>query len=184
MHTSAQANSDIISISVEINRLRLDYWLDHNVTPYETNNGWCDDFAQDVIEALNLPSDNLYCIGFLNLTNTGDDDWTDFYKESQACFDLSPTHNLNREDFIRALKDYADESHCWLVYQSKGVVRHFDAECPKGVLNPFMLPTFEKCIKAASMGLKGDELEQFYAKGKQSSELAFKDEYCLPKSEQ
>ena len=174
-----QAESDVSNITSEINRLKLDYWLTDQTTPWEINNGLCDAFAEDVKDSLELPYDALYVITFFNLTKTGDDDWTDFYPASKVCFDLSPTHGLTKAQFIEALKEYADETHAWAVYERHGVVRHFDAECPQGVANPFELPTYEKAILAYKQKLKGKELDAFYKMRKHVCESAFFQEYHI-----
>ena len=177
-----QAELDVRNITSEINRIKLDYWLTEEASPWEINNGLCDEFAEDVRGCLDIPNDSLYVITFFNLTNTGDDDWTDFYHESMACFDLAPTHGLTKAQFIEALKQYADETHAWLVYERHGVVRHFDAECPQGVANPFELPTYEKSILAYKQKLKGKELDAFYKMRKHACESAFFDEYHIRKA--
>ncbi len=157
-----QAKSDIANITTTIKTLRLKYWKEEGETPWDINNGLCDQFADELAEELGMHHDILCPIEFLNLTNTGDDDWTDFYAKSLSAFDLSPTHGFSKSNFIDALKKYADESHVWVVYNRHGIVRHFDAECPEGVTNPFNLPSFDIALRAAKSELDDDKINALF----------------------
>lgn len=52
----------------------VDFFKEYSVTPFEINNGYCEDFAMEILSGLNLKeSKDLFVIQFVNLTNTADD---------------------------------------------------------------------------------------------------------------
>lgn len=167
-------NRDISLISKSALSLRKKYWEENNITPWEINNGLCEDFAMQLKNELQFDSDTLYDTNLLSITNTGDEDWDAFYEKSTEGFNIRPTRGLNNEEFLRTAIKYADQSHVWLVYEKDGMSFHFDAANPEGVDNPMKLNTFDKYMKMAEEKTPDHKITDFLRKNKVDYEFQFK----------
>lgn len=123
----------IINISSE-------YSKKYGCSVWDINNGYCGDFADDVIQEFGGESDSLYILSddmFFNFREPefAIENWdgiieTPFGVWSKKMLDLYgyPPVDINKID---------DEiSHNWIYYNGK----HYDAETPNGVDNWFELP--------------------------------------------
>ena len=118
---------------------------EYNCSTWEINNGYCEDFALNVLEKLGGYEDNLFELSgdmFFNQRdpefpkeNWGDVIETNFGVWSKNLLDYwgyPPNVNLNLVD---------DEiNHVWLFYNGK----HYDAEVPEGVDNWFEIPLIKR----------------------------------------
>lgn len=112
-------------------------------SPYDINNGWCIDFASDVVRYLGGETDKLYIVCSYNFMIGEDgvpeenDIWdADMLKNYWK--KVNPTNNLTWKDINCIDFGY----HEWIYFDGK----HYDAECPEGVDNFFYLPLFQKYI--------------------------------------
>lgn len=137
---------------------REDVFNNKGLSAWSINNGLCDVFAESVLDefkGINGISDMslldlVICDKFNN--------WSEFSLSALGEFNINPTNNLNKDDFFETLTKYADDTHVWIMHKDENnVAWHFDAECPEGVDNPMLLPTFNKFIAAFACGYKEKE---------------------------
>lgn len=174
--------SDLAKVSKSANMLNNKYWNELNITPWEINNGLCDQYAQELTSCIKSNNGNAYEIEFFNITNTADYDWDDFYENSVENLNLLPTHNLTKDELIKEMSNNADNTHVWTVFEINGLCFHFDAECPEGVNNPFKLPTYDKFLSVKSKELSTDDLKEHLRKHKVESIFQFKTRMKMEKN--
>jgi hypothetical protein len=110
---------------------------------YDINNGWCGDFAEDVINSLGGETKKLFLICNENfmMGEDGDPDQNDVFDIDMIINHwpkVNPTNNLSWGD----IKCIEFGYHEWIYFDGK----HFDAEYPEGVENFFDLPIYQKYI--------------------------------------
>ena len=127
--------SDIIKIAAK----------EYNCSTWEINNGYCEDFALNVLEKLGGYEDNLFELSGDMFFNQRDpefakENWGDVIETNYGVWSKNlldywgypPNVNLNLVD---------DEiNHVWLFYNGK----HYDAEVPEGVDNWFEIPLIKR----------------------------------------
>lgn len=133
-HTNPPVSTDQIASTICAVRSR--YVSDGLAPSYlDINSGLCDDFAREVVESLGGKTDKRYSERNRNFSVDGDQWNTDFIP---VCWGIAPLVGLIRCQAVAI--DFG--SHVWLT----DGVRHFDAECPHGVLSFFDLPIFERFL--------------------------------------
>ena len=127
--------SDIIKIAAK----------EYNCSTWEINNGYCEDFALNVLEKLGGYEDNLFELSgdmFFDQRDpeSAKENWGDVIETNYGVWSKNlldywgypPNVNLNLVD---------DEiNHVWLFYNGK----HYDAEVPEGVDNWFEIPLIKR----------------------------------------
>ena len=127
--------SDIIKIAAK----------EYNCSTWEINNGYCEDFALNVLEKLGGYEDNLFELSGDMFFDQRDpefakENWGDVIETNYGVWSKNlldywgypPNVNLNLVD---------DEiNHVWLFYNGK----HYDAEVPEGVDNWFEIPLIKR----------------------------------------
>lgn len=108
-----------MGIAQAILRLRAEYAEQENLSPYQINNGRCDEF----VETLEMAGFGFAVWG----TQIPIEDWSPFMQ------DLVETECLY--DF-----DYFADCHCFVQYCGK----YYDSECPQGCIYPDHLPIYQK----------------------------------------
>lgn len=114
---------------------------------YEINDGLCEAFAHDVLEVLGYP-DNVRDLQNENFMCGEDGDpvgaecWDGNLLEAR--WGIKPPAGLTWE----AVDNLDFGNHVWLEHEG----RHYDAECPDGVVSPFELPIFARVIERALAG--------------------------------
>lgn len=174
MEVNTKTAPTVKQVAEAIQAQVVEYWNKYSATPWDINNGLCDEFAEDVVSKFSCDRDELFTLSFFEITNTGDDDWTDFYEKSIEPFNLSPTRGLSKQQLLDVLFNNADQSHVWVVLKKGDRYIHFDAEIPSGVDNPFKLPTYDKFMKGKSMALEDGDMEKLLRKYKEASISKFK----------
>jgi hypothetical protein len=175
--TLPQDTKDTIKrISQAIHATIKEFFDEHQVTPWDINNGLCGEFADDVETKLNLPSEQLFSLEFANITNSEDDIWTDFYPLAIEPYHIRATHGLDKKTILNALIPHMDMSHVWIIFKCDDICLHFDAENPEGVNNPLLLTVVDKFIRAAKLGIIDNEpaLDHFLSQHCQLSRQLFK----------
>jgi hypothetical protein len=118
---------------------------EYNCSTWEINNGYCEDFALNVLEKLGGYEDNLFELSGDMFFNQRDpefakENWGDVIETNYGVWSKNlldywgypPNVNLNLVD---------DEiNHVWLFYNGK----HYDAEVPEGVDNWFEIPLIKR----------------------------------------
>lgn len=128
------------NISVYIRELRDEYIQNGRAKTYEEINcGECVDFADD-IEAKFIESTSLSNDHFI-LEREDSDGWNgdehDKWDEKWlAEYQSHPPAGITVSDLTDKIKGY----HCWSYSEGK----HYDAECPEGVVNFLELPFFKR----------------------------------------
>lgn len=128
-------------ISSIIRRLREEYLINHELDCYEhINSGLCVEFAEEV-------DSELIC-GILSndhfvTERDGSDGWNgdenDVWSEKWIKeYNSYPTQPYTIKDLTEKIQGY----HCWMYHENK----HYDAECPDGVINFFDLPFFKRYL--------------------------------------
>lgn len=116
-------------------------------SPYDINNGFCEDFVLSVIMAMGGYKENLYELSGDMFFNTRD---IDFAKENW--------HNIIETEYGIWAKDLLDYggyplnidlnkvkeefNHTWICFND----RHYDAETPKGVTKWYNLPLIKRAL--------------------------------------
>lgn len=103
------------------------------------NNGLCDEFAREVATVLGGETGELYGVGNGNFSVDGDDfsgDWD--WKLLQSHWGIKPSLGMTKNQ--TSAIDFG--THVWLTDGK----RHYDAECPEGVVSFFDLPIFRRHI--------------------------------------
>ncbi len=112
------------------------------------NEGYCTDFCNDVTERLGLPSDGSepYELGIDNLMEDDDGEPTVMDRALLAAHwpRIHPPEGLTWDDVDQLASDagFSAGTHVWLCLDG----RHYDAEAPEGVDNPFDLPFFQRVV--------------------------------------
>ena len=99
-------------------------------SPYEINNGDCEEFAMEVLNDLGGYSNNT----FEFTTENFSDEWRVIQPGFKSDFGNLPK-SINKEIDL--------PGHVWIFHKGK----HYDAEVPDGVNNFFNLPIFMRTIK-------------------------------------
>ena len=161
---------EIRDISKVIDTLRQRYYLEENLSPWDINNGLYDQFADEVVKEIRSSEDeDIFTLSFLEITNTGDNDWTDFYLKSVSAFNIQPTHGLTAEQVRETMLKHADCSHVWVSLKTDDGYFFFDAETPTGVDNPLKLKTFDKFLNARALNFDEGKLNKYLYEQKECS---------------
>jgi len=130
-------NKDITQI---INNLIIEY----DDTPYNIDDGMCDEFASDIIDRMGGYTDNLYEISGDMFFNYRD---PEFAKENWSEI-IETTNGVWSKKLLdywgyppKDIQEIYDEiNHVWVYYNGK----HYDAEAPNGVKKWYDLPLIKK----------------------------------------
>jgi hypothetical protein len=114
-------------------------------SPYDINNGYCVEFAEDLIERLGGENDNQFILSsdmFCNYDAIGIwpvEDVIETNHESGWSKRMLQMYGQPPIDYdIRLIDDLPH--HQWCCIHGK----HYDAECPEGVATPWKLTIFKK----------------------------------------
>jgi hypothetical protein len=142
-----------VDLTSAINRV-IDEWLAHRRcnAPRDINtgkaSGCCDDFVSDVYEQFGgvreAESRGISDVSIASFMN--EDGRFDLPLLRSHWKAVKPTQGLNWKHMNRLAYEanFDDATHVWLTYGG----RHYDAECPTGVVNFFDLPFFVRVISA------------------------------------
>jgi len=118
---------------------------------YEINCGWCSDFADDLIgraaQLQPVPSAQEVWVDdlLMDLGGDGIEVRFDLERISERYPEIALPAGISWADMDVIARDYgfAGGSHVWSVIDG----RHYDAETPNGVVNPFDLPYFVRVME-------------------------------------
>ena len=123
------------NISIKINNLVDDYRENIGCTINQINRGYCDEFAEDLLNDVGGENDTV----FLLATNPdySEDYAIDFTNENDKRY----YKNFTKfgENVFKLMK----LDHVWLYYNGK----HYDAETPNGVNDFIELPFFQRILR-------------------------------------
>jgi len=112
------------------------------------NRGYCDGFCSDVADHLGIPAgaEEPFELGIDNLMESDGDEPTIMDRALLEAHwpDIQPPEGLDWDDVDRLAADagFSSGTHVWLCLDK----RHYDAEAPEGVGNPFDLPFFKRVV--------------------------------------
>jgi hypothetical protein len=112
------------------------------------NAGYCTDFCNDVTDRLGVPADahEPFEVGIDNLMECEDDEPTVMDRALLAAHwpKIQPPEGLTWDEVDQLASDagFSAGTHVWLCLDG----RHYDAEAPEGVDNPFDLPFFQRVV--------------------------------------
>ncbi len=114
-----------------INATINEFILSGYKSPYDINNGACEEFMQAVIDKLGGESSITFPLA------------SDMFGDFGV---LPKGFKSNYGNLPLKVKTYVNiPGHIWIYHKG----RHFDAEKPEGVTNFLHLPVFEKAVKSA-----------------------------------
>ncbi len=105
---------------------------------YDVNDGSCEEFANDLVEAFGGEREGLESWWADNLSVDGRGEEWDVALVERLFPATCPTHGLDWDD-VR----FAIPAHCWVEMGG----RHYDAECPEGADNLFEVPLFRRLME-------------------------------------
>ena len=136
-----QYNESISDINIEqvIVKLTKLYCDKFNLTPYSINDGYCIEFAADVIKNMGGYKDNLFELTsdmFYGMFDMEEYWAPDIIKVEEGIWSKKMLDLYGMID----LKKFPDglSSHTWVYYNGK----HYDAQAPKGVKYWYQLPIY------------------------------------------
>ena len=138
---------------------------EYNCSSWDINNGYCEDFAQNLIDKLGGYNDNLFELSGDMFFNQRDvefakENWGDIIETKYGVWSKKmldywgypPNFDLDLAD---------DEiNHTWIYYNGK----HYDAEVPNGVKNWYDIPLIERFLKRRN---KKNQLQENISRIKQ-----------------
>jgi hypothetical protein len=133
-----------------IQRVRARY-NEEGITTREIGNGWCENFAEDVMDIWQGDGwqhregqDDWQTVETLNFCVQNEhqdvEDWDWALLENH--WGITPPQGVPHEVLQRVAEN--EPNHIWIAYQRK----HYDAESPEGVASFFELGFFQRWIKA------------------------------------
>jgi hypothetical protein len=106
------------------------------------NNGSCKEFALDVLDTMGGETHDTYIVwnGSLMIGASANRPWEGAWDTEfiSVKWGIAPPHGLSWSE----LNQIPFGNHVWVVHRD----RHYDAECPEGVDDFFLLPLFRKYI--------------------------------------
>lgn len=136
------------NITDVINKLIAEYKEEFDVTPYQINDGFCEDFASDVITEMGGYRDNLFEMGFDNICNIREpefalENWDGELIETE--YGVWAKTALEMYGYPPVDLELIDDeiNHVWIYYKGKC----YDAEAPEGVDTWADLPLCKKFFK-------------------------------------
>ncbi|MCK4665996.1 hypothetical protein KAU33_04560 [Candidatus Dependentiae bacterium] len=99
-------------------------------SPYEINDGYCEEFAMDVIDDLGGYSKDTFEL----VSEEFGDEWATVQPGFKSEFGNLP---------LEVRKEFDLPGHVWIFHKGK----HYDAEAPDGVKNFFNLPIFKRAVE-------------------------------------
>lgn len=99
-------------------------------SPFQINNGDCEEFAMDIINELGGYSNDTYEL----VSEDFGDEWATVQPGFKSKFGDLP---------LEVRKEFNLPGHVWVYHKGK----HYDAEAPDGVKNFFLLPIFKRAIE-------------------------------------
>lgn len=125
-------------IGETIRKLRKEYVKTNNLPDIKSiNGGYCVEFAEDieyVIKGAECSSNDSFVQD--GWDGDGGDEWNETLLKEVNSFPPAP-YTLKTVNLIQGY-------HCWIQFNGK----HYDAECPDGVVNFFELPFFRRWLEA------------------------------------
>ena len=145
---SKKVNSIDFDLVTIINTIKSNWKINKNLSPRNINNGYCMDFAEEVISKINTNTniniEKIYSEFLYDYEDLGF-----YYKEQQFNeIELCRWNKMSVEQYgglpeIINIGEYEPDTHVWIYFNGK----HYDAENDKGVNNWYELNFFKRDIK-------------------------------------